>query len=71
MNEEDELLRKLDEEMQDRKVISLILREGQPVEVENGGLPADTVLATLFKALLFLVLDDYMDEDEILYEEED
>jgi hypothetical protein len=67
--DEEEILRELDAQISDREVISIVSIPGCPVQVESGDLPADTVVATLLKALMSMVLDDYM--DDILEDEEE
>lgn len=60
--DEEEILAELEAQLLGRKIISLAVTPGRPIEVETDGLSADTVVATLLRALVFIVLDDYMDD---------
>lgn len=70
--DEHEILKNLEEDYASTKIISVVWQEGQLPKVVWDGLPEAEVIATLFRALLFMTIDDFiydamdgfMDEDD-------
>ncbi len=71
---QDEIFARLEKDYAATKIITVVQREGEVPKVQwDDSLTEDQVVANLFKALLFMTLDEYIMEvfEEMSEEEEE